>query len=269
MSVPTNQRTLNTVTNITGSNSSTTWYYTNPRPTVNANTLPSFNRQIVLSDMGLLFTRAGSSVGIVLEDLCVLAAAACPGFTWPPQLSNQSNNVIAAGGAATSFSANFTDERSNVTNDITYQWVFGTGANITANAVYSNVTTTALNISNVQLANASNQTFICVATNPSGTTNSGMRAVADIVSQPSNSSVAHPNSASFSTTVYSGGTVSYAWAANGAYITSATNANYSNWSTNTLTVGNSTGLNGTTYLCTISLVGAANANTNSATLVVT
>lgn len=85
-----------------------------------------------------------------------------------PSFTTQPTNVSVCNGAATSFTI-------VATNAATYQWQIstnngGTWTNITASAIYANVTTTTLNISNV--TGLTGNQYRAVATGPGGSANS-------------------------------------------------------------------------------------------------
>jgi hypothetical protein len=94
-----------------------------------------------------------------------------------------------------------------------------------------------------------------------------------ISAQPANESVTAPAAASFSVTASTndGGTLSYQWEVDdgGGYV-NATGGVYSNDTTATLDISDSTGLNGYLYRCVISSTGgSADITSSAATLTVT
>lgn len=98
--------------------------------------------------------------------------------------------------------------------------------------------------------------------------------VITIGTQPSSATVTAPAAASFTVaaTVTNGATRSYQWQVKvgAAAFTNITNGGvYSNATTATLNISNSTGLNGNQYRCVVSATGGAvSVNSNSATLTV-
>ena len=275
MPSPLNVKNIAQCTNVGNSNANSNWTYFPVRAAQQETSNPQFPRGVVLTSQGVLITRNGVSFGYPLETLCIGAALTVPALTWLPNYAApngvQPVNFVQNDNTAASFTANAQDE----VGAITYQWQWSNGVNIAAAGVYSNVTTNHLNISNIN--GLGGLLFQIVATNPTGSNTSNQAGMADIVTQPSNSSVASPSPTSFSVNVASALALSYQWAANhgGGFFNIVANGgmsvgslNYSNWTTNTLNVGNSAGGNGYKYFCYVSVPGAT-ANSNVATLTVT
>ena len=261
MPLPSSVKVITQATGLTATNASSNWTYLPQRPSFSDTPNPAFPRLIVLTGQGVLVQRGGNSYGIPEEILCEVAATAVPELTWPPIISPQPSNTFVKANAATSFTSLATDELGLNT----FQWQYSNGTNITAAGVYSNVTTPTLNISNTIAA--ANLLYQCLVTNPSGTNVSNLCGTADLVTQPANSTVTHPASAYFNVNVVTAQPISYSWAANNVLITIGGTANYANWTTANLNVGNSTGLTTTQYLCVIT-AGGVTVNSNEAVLTV-
>ncbi len=123
-------------------------------------------------------TPSGSACSYVVPFTYVVATPA-------PVFSTQPTNRAVCTGTATSFTA-------AATNAASYQWQLSTNgggmwANISASAVYTNVTTATLNISNVTGLNG-NQ-YRCVATGAGGNTNSN---AATLLVSPANLTLVSP-----------------------------------------------------------------------------
>ena len=262
MPLPSSVRVITQATTLTGGNANSNWTYLPPRPAFSDTNNPAYPRLLTLSPSGVLVTRNGASYGIPEELICELAATAVPALTWPPIIQTQPSNTFVKTNASTSFTCAANDELGLNT----FQWQYSNGTNVAAAGVYSNVTTPTLNISNTIVA--ANSLYQCLVTNPSGTNMTNICGTADLVTQPANVTVTHPASAYFTVNVVTAQPVSYAWAANNVPISAATTANYANWTTSNLNVGNSQGLTTTQYLCTI-MAGGVTLNSNEAILTVT
>ena len=167
---------------------------------------------------------------------------------------------------------------------ITYQWQANTGAgfaNVANGAVYSNVGTNTLIVSNTFGLNAASYQLTAFVTGAvNAISGSAKLTVTDysIVfdTQPANTSANSTNSdtATFGATVHTvpgGGSITYQWQANtGAGFANVVNgAVYADVTTNTLTVSETTGLNAASYQLRVFATGAVNVVSGSATLTVT
>lgn len=262
-----NVRNIINLSPITGTNNTTNWTYVPGPGAVAENTNPKFNRTVKLTATGLLISRGGNSVGLLMEDIMKAIVVANPSLTWVPNFANQPSNAYVGWGNhnAVSFPTVAQDE---LETDITYVWQFSNGTNVPASGIYSNTTTNTLNISNT--ATVIGQGYLVLVTNPSGSSSSNVAYVEydpNIVTQPSNVAVIHPASASF--TVISNGqtTQSFQWQYSNATNVAAAGV-YSNVTTNTLNISNSTGLNGLAYRILV-IDAAGTAISNNATLTVT
>lgn len=260
-------RNVSILTAITGSNTQNyAWNFVAAYTAYNDNQNPQFVRTVTLTPTGILLTVGGNSSGIQMGDFTKAMAAINPSVTWAPVITVQPSNAVIGYGNNASFSMAATDELGS---DISYQWKFGSNsANVPASGVYSNVTTNHLNISNS--AGLSGVTYMCVATNPSGSnsTNSAY-LITDptIVTQPANVSVAHPVPASFFVVATGNSALNYQWqfSGNSANISGGV---YTGGTTNTLGISNSTGLTGTSVKCVVTDSGGSQTS-NAAVLTVT
>jgi hypothetical protein len=219
---------------------------------------------VTLTPQGVIITGNGTQVGFLMTDLMNAAANINHNITGPPYITEAPSSVIITPDAATSFTVEIYSELA-----VTYQWYVssnqGSSWSPLSNAgVYSNVTTATMNISNA--AGLSNYYYQCTVTGTLGSTNSGVAILSEIITQPSNASVTHPAAASFSVNVVGDSPFGYQWVSNSGIITNG--GVYSNATTNTLNISNSTGLNGFTYKVVITGKKGETANSNSATLTV-
>lgn len=268
-------RNVSILTNVTGNNTQNyPWTFAPAYTAYNDSQNPQFNRTVTLTSTGILLTVGGNSSGIQIAEFTKAMAKINPSVTWPPVVSVQPSNSVIGYGNATGFGMNATDELGN---DITYQWrVSINGANYTnvANGgVYSNATTNTLNVSNS--AGLSGNLYVCVATNPSGNNTSNIVSLTTdptITTQPANVSVAHPNALNISVVATGQTALAYQWAANNgagfSLIAVAGTPNYSNFTTNSLHIGNSNTINGFQYRCIVSDSGGSQTS-NAATVTVT
>jgi hypothetical protein len=261
-----NVRNIAVLSPISGTNSNANWTYVPGPGAVAENLNPNFNRTVKLTAQGLLVSKGGESVGFFMEDVMRAAAICNPALTWVPNFANQPSNAYIGFGNtnSTSFIVIAQDE---IGTDMTYQWQYGNGTNVAAAGVYSNVTTNHLNISNT--SGLIGNTYMVLVSNPTGSNTSNTATIYNdpaVVTQPANVSVTHPAPASFSATIKGQSALSYQWQfGNGSNIAAA--GVYSNVTTNTLNISNSTGLNGTPYRLFFSDTGGSG-NTSNGTLTV-
>lgn len=97
-------------------------------------------------------------------------------------------------------------------------------------------------------------------------------ALITITSQPSSTSVEAPAAASFTVAASTtSGTLTYQWQVNtgGGYANVSNGGVYSGATTVTLSISDSSGLDGYLYRCVVSVTGAVDVNSSAATLTVT
>jgi hypothetical protein len=240
---------------ITGTNTTGTWNFFPIRSAQMDNSNPSFVRQVLLTQQGVYISRNNANVGFFISDLLKAAANIAPALTWPPWIQVQPSNNTAVQPTAISFSVLANSE----VTAITYQWQVSTTnsgwSNVSNGGVYSNATTNTLNISNN--AGLSGYVYRVLTTNASGNTYSNSAAVIvdpNITSQPSNAAVTAPAPASFVLSANSplGYGLTYQWQLwGGSSFSNVSGGVYSNVTTNTLNISNSTGLNGKIYRCLV------------------
>ena len=281
MPLPPSSRSITTLNVINATNNTQNWSYLPVTTAVKDSTNPAFARQWVLTAQGLTLTRSGSSVGVMLEPLAIPMVQANPSLTWPPTISPNPSNVTIGWGNATNFAIAATDEITNfgLSTDITYQWQFSTTqgtswSNLSVSGPYTNVTTNHLNISNsAWLSNGTTAyEYRCLAINPSGTSNSN---AAILVTDPTvtvnppasaNINVSVSIVTNFGVSATGNSALTYQWQANTgggfANITTAGTPNYSNFTTNTLTISNvATAMNAYNFRCLVlDTGGTANSN---------
>jgi len=238
---------------------------------------PLYPRNIMLDQNTVTIQRPGFIFGITIEALIAVAIQYVPQLSWPPVITLQPVNDNESGDDGSSFGLTATSELGGVT----YQWQVSSNggasfSNLSNGGVYSNVTTDNMGIS-VNNGLGNNQ-YRCNVTNASGTTTSQAAAlILDpfITSQPSNVTVAHPAAASFSVTVTGAGTLTYQWQHStdgGATWSNLSNSGvYSNVTTTTMNISDSTGLNGNKFRCKVtdSTSGSPTSTSSAATLTVT
>lgn len=242
---------------ITGTNTTATWQFYPIRSAQFDNSNPSFARQVLLTQQGVLITKNNATVGFLMSDVLAAAANILPSLTWPPWIQTQPSNNTAVQPTPISFASLINSEVSS----LTYQWQVSTDngsswSNVSNGGVYSNATTNTLNISNN--AGLSGDFFRVAATNSSGSSNSNAAACIvdpNITSQPSNATAPSPQAVSFQCAANSplGFGLTYQWELwGGSSWGNVVNGGvYSNASTNTLNISNSNGLISNLYRCAI------------------
>lgn len=208
-----------------------------------------------------------------MADLFAALITLEPSLAYPPFFTTNPTPHSVAYGASTTFTIVASSELS-----LTYQWQVSTDSGVTwtnlANTgVYSTVTTATLNISSVNGLHL--YQYRCVATNTSGSSNSSaatLIVVPAISGQPSNASVTHPAPASFSVTASGTATLTYQWYVStngGTTYTALTNAGvYTNVTTATMNISDSTGLNTYKYRVIVTDGNSQSTTSNAATLTV-
>jgi hypothetical protein len=226
------------------------------RVTISDTTNIQWARNVVLTNLGVQITRNNVSAAILYPDLIAALVTLEPTLTWPPAITVQPASVTVAYSASTSFTVVVNSELA-----VTYQWQVSsdsgtTWANQGNTGVYTGATTATLSISSA--SGLTGLQYRCVCTNLSGvtTTTAATLTVSDplISVNPSNLSVTHPASASFTITASGATALSYQWQSSpdGVVWTNLTNAGvYSNTTTSTLNISDSTGLNATRYRCVV------------------
>ncbi|MEP7377463.1 MAG: T9SS type A sorting domain-containing protein [Chitinophagaceae bacterium] len=189
--------------------------------------------------------------------------------TPPSVTAHPSNSTICAGN-----NTGFSITAGNATS---YQWQVNMGAgftNISNGGVYSNATTTTLNITGAT-AGMNGYQYRCVVTgviSPNATSNNAnltVNSAPSITGQPSSASVCAGSNRIFSITANNA--TGYQWQVdNGGGYTSVTNGGvYSGATTNTLTItGATAGMNGYAYRCVTTGSCTPNANSNGVLLTV-
>lgn len=187
----------------------------------------TLTKDVAVTEVKVNFT---SIMNFWIDDLIVGPAAAA---TPPSITSNPPNRTICAGN-----NTSFSISASNATS---YRWQVNTGSgftNISNGGVYSNATTTTLNITGATAA-MNGYTYRCVATgsaSPAATSNAGTLTVNSLSATQSTTSVScFGGSNGVASVSVSGGTApySYSWAPSGG------------------TASTATGLGAGTYTCTI------------------
>jgi hypothetical protein len=245
--------TITNIANITNSN--TNWGPPAIVTSVLDLTNPNYPRFWRLDNSYLTLNQSNVTAGIELSAVLVQLLTIAPTLTWPPVINTQPvNSLNAVPTAAGSFSIVASAELA-----ITYQWAQSTNggisySNLSNGGIYANCTTNTLNISNVNGLNG--YQFECIATDASGSTTSNPALLTTdpaVTTQPSNVSVVHPAATSFSVVATGQTALSYQWASNsGAGYSNLSNSPpYSNVTTATMNISNSTGLNGYLFHCLV------------------
>lgn len=248
------------LTSLSGSNSSTTYTPTQGnRTSLYDATNPKFPRNITLDNQGLQIFRPGvTPIFYPLTALLALAVTTNGNLTWPPTYNLQPVSTTATFGTATTFPVTVNSELS-----VTYQWQVSTNAglswsNLSNAGVYTGVTTATLAISNVTTVNGFQ--YRVTATNSQGATTSqaATLTVTDpaITAQPANATVTAPADQNFAVIAVGTSTLEYQWymstdAVTFTKIVASGGPSYSNYTTATLTVGVTTGLNNYYFLCMV------------------
>ena len=168
-------------------------------------------------------------------------------------IGTQPTDVSVISGVATAFSV-------VAATPSAYQWQMrpaagGQYANLTNAGVYTTVTTATLNISDANGLTGNH--YRCIVLNSAGTasatsTGAKLTSVFGIVTQPTAKSVTAPAGTTFA--VAAANVTSYIWQVKvgaAAYVAVVASAIYTGVTTATLTVTDSTGLNGNLYRCVI------------------
>lgn len=189
--------------------------------------------------------------------------------------SQSGNNATICSGGNASFSVTATG------TGVSYQWKVFNGiswVNITNGGIYSGATSSTLNISGITATGSSaTYAYFC---NVSGTCNGvssspkylTVNAKPAIASNPSNTTVCHNTSASFSVSA-NGTNISYQWQyavpSSSTWINLSNNSTYSGTTTSGLSISPATNsLNGYRYRCVISGICTPNVISSAATLTV-
>lgn len=236
-------------------------------------TNPKYPRQIVLSQQGIKVIRGNISAGIAISDLLAAIITIQPSLSPPPFIVTNPSDTTAQYGQTAVFGVTVTSEQAP-----SYQWQVSsdggvTYTNLANNAVYSNVNSATLSISNSGGLNG--YYYRCVVTNSSGsaTSKAALFTVQDpgIITQPASVTVTHPAAASFSVTATGATTITYQWQLSTDGGVTWNNLSdtgvYTGSATSTLHISNSTGLNAGQYRCALTDT-AGTRNTNAATLTV-
>jgi len=250
------------------------------RTSILDSTNPQFLRSIRLDGTALVLSINNAAVQPVIlpiSEFLAACAAANPALSWPPLVVSQPANLTVATPSGTTFHFGVTSETA-----ITYQWQVSLNAgfswtNVVNNATYSGATSSTLSISNSTGFNGNH--YQCIATNASGSTTSngltnGIFTVLPDPSftvQPKSVNVTHPFGATFTVQAVIDSSPLYQWQlSTDSGVTWNNLANggvYSGVLGPSMTVGNSTGLNGNQYRCIITDT-AGTATSNAAILTV-
>ncbi|MBS1773996.1 MAG: T9SS type A sorting domain-containing protein [Bacteroidetes bacterium] len=189
-----------------------------------------------------------------------------------PTVTTNPSNASANPGNNTSFTVTASG------TSLTYQWQENTGsgfANVSNGGIYSNATTATLNLTGVTLG-MNGYTYRCVVSgtcSPSATSTAATLTVSaltpTITTNPSNSIVCSPTATSFTITA-SNTPTSYTWQVNSGsgYSNISNGGVYSNATTATLNISNTTGLDGYLYRAIATNGGGSSSPSSSATLTV-
>lgn len=168
---------LKVLTSIATTNSAVNWANQAQQTTVLYNARKQFLRNVVLSTDGVSVRRGSNVVGINIATLVVACASVDSALTYPPVVTADPVAASVTHPAAASFGpVAATSELS-----VTYQWQKSTTsggttyANLTNAGVYTNVTTSTVNISDSTGLNG--YLFRCTITNAAGSTNTASVAL--------------------------------------------------------------------------------------------
>lgn len=244
---------LQTVSNISNYtvNNNVNWTSPPKQITITDFTNPSFPRNIFVSGNGIQVSRPGNAVGIAIPDLLTLVVAVNPALTWPPRFTMMPANTTAQYGGATSFTTTVSSELTP-----SYQWQKSADSGVTwtnaTGGVYSGDTTATLSISDASGLN--NYQFRVVATNSQGSNTSSIAVLTvvdpGITIQPASHTVTHPAATTFTVTAHGASSLSYNWQVStdgGVTWVNASGGVYSGNTIATLSISDSTGLNGNKY----------------------
>ena len=192
----------------------------------------------------------------------------CPAIS----ITSQPSSSLICPGANTSFTA------ASSGSGLTYQWQVNTGSgwnNIANGGVYSNATTSTLNIT-AATSGMHGYQYRCVATNSCGSTATSdgnatltLRSGPTVTTDPSNVSVCWSSSTSFTAAGTGYSTLTYQWQLNtgSGWSNIANGGKYSNATTATLNVSNVDGsMDNYMYRCGITDGCGTTTYTNAATL---
>lgn len=247
---------MKTLTAITGVEGSAVWGQQAQQTSIINTDNRSYPRNITLSTQGVRVSRLGVAVGFPIADLIAAAILLEPTLSWPPVITTQPASITSNNAGAASFSIIVNSELP-----VTYQWQISTnGGNtwtsLTDTGVYSGTTTSVLLISAALGLNS--YQYRCVTLNGSGTTTSNSASITvdpDVTSGPANLTVTAPAAATFTVVAFGLTALSYQWQLStdgGATWGDLTNTGvYTNVTTATLNISNSTGLNTNQYRCTV------------------
>lgn len=259
----------------TPSQTTTTWNVPVQQITILDTTNPRFLRNLIISNQGVRGVRGTVAAGMLTADIFSALVTLEPSLAYPPFFTTQPVAATVSYSDATSFTVVVSSELS-----VTYQWQVSTDSgstwsNLSNAGVYTNTTTATLNISSV--SGLHNNQYRCVATQAttSAVTNSAsalLTVVPKITVQPSSSSVTHPAAASFSVTASGTATVTYQWQLSTDGGTTYTNLGntgvYTNVTTATMNISDSTGLNGNKYRVIVTDGNSQSTTSTAATLTV-
>jgi len=202
----------------------------------------------------------------------VTGTAATLNVNTPPAITVQAANSTICAGANTSFSV------TAAGSGLTYQWQVSTGgafSNVSNTGVYTNATTSTLNITGATVAMNGNQ-YQCIVSGTCTPAVTGTAATLNINTLPaisvqaSNAAVCPGSNATFSITA-SGTAITYQWQENkGSGFNNLSDGGvYSGSTTNSLILtGVGAGMNGYTYQCVVSGTCSPTATGTAVTLTI-
>ena len=257
------------LTALTGTPGTATFGQQAQQTTIVLTNNPRYPRAVILSTDGIRLSRGSTVAAITIGDFVAAMAGLEPTLTWPPLIISQPISFNCVLPSAANFDVIAKSEFPSIST--TFEWFYSTnnGASFaTCNGVglFTGALTNVLSVTNAQGLNG--YQFFVKCSNVSGTTQSATVILIvnpDITTEPLNVTVTHPAPASF--TVVANGTPPpvYQWQLStngGVSWTNLTNTGvYSNVTTATLNISNSTGLNSNQYRCIVS-------NTNGASTTV-
>lgn len=257
-------------------NTAITWNAPSQKVSIADTSNLRYIRVITLSADGVLVSYPGYTVGLAIADILSVALAQEPNLAAPPLITVQPVALSVTSNAPVTFSVTATGEIA-----ISYKWQYTSdGSNWfdlidgggTSNSATATVTITPALAFNSYL-------FRCrvyLTAQPTKLTYSkgAKLTVSDplITTQPSSHSIAAPTATSFGAIAAVGNTtLSYQWQVSsdsGVSWSNATGGVYTNDTTTTLNISNSTGLNAKQYRCAVTDANGTT-NTNAAILTVT
>lgn len=262
---------MKNLTAITGTPSTTTFGQQSQQTTITVTTNPRYPRQVILSTQGVRVTRGSVAAAITISDLVAAMAGLEPTLTYSPLIIVQPVSFNCVLPSSASFSVTAQSEFPSLT--VTYEWFYSTDNGATFNTCngvmgFTGALTATLDVTNAQGLNG--YQFYCKCTNVSGTTQTVtvfLNVNPDITTEPSNLTVTAPAAASFTVVANGIPAPTYQWQISndsGATWSNLTNTGvYTNVTTATMNISNSTGLNGKYYRCLVTNSVGTSTTTNA------